>query len=520
MKKIFLSLYFAIHVFTSAFGQIKVTNLPATTTGTNSDFLIKDDAAGVGGSTKKITVGNFISTYSLTTAGTITGTAPIVVNTNTITCPTCLVQGANTYTSSTSISATGGLLFTGTINRGASYVARSLIDKGYADSLKTISAGLTLAQVLANGRNVDATGTINDNSSNKSIDIKNRGAYKSGGGNVKTFDWQLCLLNDASGIVSVDAQNRLLSDAGTNASLDYQNRLLIKNDGVTTAIDYQNLLLPGNWNATSAFKLGVATSTLGTLTFMNASTSFSVTVEAGNTTPASYILKLPLAQGAATTILKNDGAGNLSWGQPSNVWNLDGINSGASHIIGTTDNNVWMLQQTNSLVATTMQGGTANMSGLVFGGSGVYNGGIGFQGQTSGFVYLKCPTTITTYTMTTPSAQGAANQGLSNDGSGNLSWVSFGTVPHTIFTPLTGASIVMINKNVNIVSPAGTIATLTITFPDNPANNDFVRITFDQIVTSVTYASGAGGSTIKGQINGVVGGQKEWNYDSGTNIWY
>jgi hypothetical protein len=39
----------------------------------------------------------------------------------------------------------------------------------------------------------------------------------------------------------------------------------------------------------------------------------SVTIEAPNDVTTSYTLKLPAAQGGASTVLSNDGSGNLSW---------------------------------------------------------------------------------------------------------------------------------------------------------------------------------------------------------------
>lgn len=72
MKKIKFT--FALLMFAFfATAQIKVKDLPTTTTGSTSDFLLKDDVAGVAGSTKKISVANFLSTYvpSVFISGTI-----------------------------------------------------------------------------------------------------------------------------------------------------------------------------------------------------------------------------------------------------------------------------------------------------------------------------------------------------------------------------------------------------------------------------------------------------------------
>lgn len=116
---------------------------------------------------------------------------------------------------------------------------------------------------------------------------------------------------------------------------------------------------------------------------------------------------------------------------------------------------------------------------------------------------------------------GSSGQYLMSNGNAAPTWVSSASnLPHAISTPTTSATVTLNDNQINIISPAGTIAALTVNFPNSPSNNDFVEVTFDQIVTSVTYVSGTGGSTIKGQINGVVGGQKRWDFDNGTNTWY
>src|SRR4051812_4372445 len=72
MKKILL----AIFVFGSLCVNsqiVKVKDLPTTSTGTSADFIIKDDVAGIPGSTKKISVAAFKALYfgsSLSGTGT------------------------------------------------------------------------------------------------------------------------------------------------------------------------------------------------------------------------------------------------------------------------------------------------------------------------------------------------------------------------------------------------------------------------------------------------------------------
>jgi hypothetical protein len=91
---------------------------------------------------------------------------------------------------------------------------------------------------------------------------------------------------------------------------------------------------------------------------------------------------------------------------------------------------------------------------------------------------------------------------------------------HTIFAPATTGSITLINNQHNLVNPAATIAVLTMVFPDSPVNNDTVTVKFTQIVTAITYTAGTGGATILSQVNGTVGGNYTWVYDSGNNTWY
>jgi hypothetical protein len=72
----------------------------------------------------------------------------------------------------------------------------------------------------------------------------------------------------------------------------------------------------------------------------------TVTIEAPNTISASYVVKLPMSQGGASTFLQNDGSGNVSWGTSSTPpagssgdlqYNNSGVLGGAANV--TTDGN-------------------------------------------------------------------------------------------------------------------------------------------------------------------------------------
>jgi hypothetical protein len=62
--------------------------------------------------------------------------------------------------------------------------------------------------------------------------------------------------------------------------------------------------------------------------------------------------------------------------------------------------------------------------------------------------------------------------------------------------PLTGASVVIPNNVSNyVITPAGTIATLTVTMPSAPTDGQVVHISSSQTVTALTL-SGAAGQTV------------------------
>lgn len=84
MKRIFLLLAFLPLL---SLAQIKIKNLPNTTVGTGSDYLIKDRSDGGSGATQKITLDDFLRTYSISTT-------PNVIEGNGIS----LTKSGSTYT--------------------------------------------------------------------------------------------------------------------------------------------------------------------------------------------------------------------------------------------------------------------------------------------------------------------------------------------------------------------------------------------------------------------------------------
>jgi hypothetical protein len=88
---------------------------------------------------------------------------------------------------------------------------------------------------------------------------------------------------------------------------------------------------------------------------------------------------------------------------------------------------------------------------------------------------------------------------------------------HNISTPTTGGTVNLVNKQYNIINPAGTIAALTVNLPSSPSNNDVVYIKYTQTVTTVTYGNGTVVDGITGPTAGTI---VVLVYDSGTTSWY
>lgn len=126
----------------------------------------------------------------------------------------------------------------GTTSTGALQNVSGLGTSGYvltssgAGALPTWSINsalsLTLAQVLANGRNVDATGTIKTSASVNSIDVNLKYLW---GASAVTLNWSTGQLFNIVGVQSID----------------WNNRQLIHGDGTTVTLDYGTRTLSGNW---------------------------------------------------------------------------------------------------------------------------------------------------------------------------------------------------------------------------------------------------------------------------------
>lgn len=114
------------------------------------------------------------------------------------------------------------------------------------------------------------------------------------------------------------------------------NARLGTNDNFPLEFEINNILA-ASINTSRQFLLGNPSATNGSLVFNNSTNANTLTINSG-VTSASHSWTLPLAQGAASTVLTNNGSGVLSWTAPSSVaWMLDGNTVGAEKWIGTID---------------------------------------------------------------------------------------------------------------------------------------------------------------------------------------
>lgn len=93
-------------------------------------------------------------------------------------------------------------------------------------------------------------------------------------------------------------------------------------------------------------------------------------------------------------------------------------------------------------------------------------------------------------------------------------------IPVKQYTTPSSAGTVTVNSNgyVSLVlNPAGTLATLTVTFPSSPSDLDVVEMSCSQIVTTLTM----NGGTINGALVSLaVGGSGRWRYNSDASTWF
>lgn len=162
----------------------------------------------------------------------------------------------------------------------------------------------------------------------------------------------------------------------------------------------------------------------------------------------SYTLTLPADDGNSGEVLRTDGAGVTTWVAQTAAATLQSAYNGGSTISGTSNlTYTFGAAGTGDAFAITNDS-TSGSQGLVVTNSDagnlsatlrVRNNGGGplltldgtsvgtrlrMGGSTAGTLGLTVPATVTSHTLTLPSAQGAASTFLQNNGSGALSWTA------------------------------------------------------------------------------------------------
>ncbi len=199
-----------------------------------------------------------------------------------------------------------------------------------------------------------------------------------------------------------------------------------------------------------------------------------VTLDVPAAASTTFSLHLPSAQGAASSLLQNDGSGNLSWSTSSGF--VSSITGTANQVIASASTGAVTLSLPQDIAASSSPtfhnlhlgslgsiDNTANYLSITGaggvkiidnGGGGIILNGpsvlpavanttdlgssgapfkgvflkntLNLYGSSSGSVSIGAPVSPTTYGLNLPSAQGAANQTWINDGSGVM---SFATLP-------------------------------------------------------------------------------------------
>ncbi|MBI3220721.1 MAG: hypothetical protein HYZ44_14500, partial [Bacteroidetes bacterium] len=174
-----------------------------------------------------------------------------------------------------------------------------------------------------------------------------------------------------SGAIFVGNASNVASPApmSGDASISNTGLVTIGTGAITTGKILDGTILDADINATAAIagskvnpNFGAqAVSTTGTLSI--GSTGQFAIDGAGNITKINNITtSFPAAQGAANTVLTNDGAGNLTWGAGSG-WGLTG-NAGtnsSTNCIGTTDNDSLTFKVNNQKAGRLEVGLNANV---------------------------------------------------------------------------------------------------------------------------------------------------------------
>lgn len=200
---------------------------------------------------------------------------------------------------------------------------------------------------------------------------------------------------------------------GTSAYDEVNNNLLL---GTTTQAGSARLAIKGTNSTTSG--LGI---------YPSSGSEFWTLSASGN---VLYLINPNSNRGIFNFL----NTGQVAWGlaNANGAANLDNFlikNANAVGATSTTFSVQKSTSQTGDLTDWYDTDGTTKLARITVAGLGIFTGAeitggntFKFDGSVSGNVTIASPSAPTSYALVLPTAQGAANQALTNDGSGNLSW--------------------------------------------------------------------------------------------------
>lgn len=182
--------------------------------------------------------------------------------------------------------------------------------------------------------------------------------------------------------------------------------------------------------ASSTLNIGVAGASTGIFT-LSGVTSGTVTIQPASAA-GTYTLTLPTNDGDASQFLQTNGSGVLTWATASGSGDVTKVGTPVNNQLG-----IWTGDGTIE--------GDANLtfasSTLNIGVAGSATGILTQSGVTSGTITFQPASAAGTYTLTWPTNDGDANQVLTTNGSGVLSWEtpsggssSFGIIQAATYT--------------------------------------------------------------------------------------
>jgi hypothetical protein len=321
------------------------------------------------------------------------------------------------------------------------------------------------------------------------------------------------------GVNSAATANTYLTLAGTS------HQVIVTNSGTSVTLS-----TPQNIDTTSSptFQaLTLGSTTPGGIILNDTEVSpKTVTVIAPATLSGTYTFTLPTTAGSNLQVLQTDGSGNTSWASATsyaagtglalsgstfnlttpvsianggtgltavgNAYQVLGTNSAATAftnltLAGTT--NQVILNSSGTTTTFSLPQSIATSSTPTFGGE-TLSGNLTLENQ-SGVIFqdtegspksvtIEAPATVTTsYTLKLPAAQGANQQTLLNDGSGNLSWTNLGQDVSVV------GSVKVLNHSVTSAA-SGTL----LTTPNDGTTHMYIVQAYVTVTTAITGGSG------------------------------